>query len=300
MPVDLGQIISGQGLAAKPGPLPAGQNAVANNVHFLRRPDVRAGLLQLGVSLLTPGSSAGSAIGDAFGAAGRFHSQRRDRDIQDEQRQQVAARSEADIGRIEAETGAASARAEANRASAGYTGAQTDALSDQVSRRDAEGERKDVQISQQGRALSIEEDKLRLMRDQYRAQLLAPGTADELDDNMFEAAVKLYSAQVEARGIVGDSTDFSFDPQEFNSTLNNLRQSMGRSALLIPGQQGQGGQSTGPKQVITAAHIKQLYGEGATVDQLLSLSSQFTLTPEALQEITSILQGAKTQSQTKQ
>ena len=211
----------------------------------------------------------------------------------------LGAGSEADIGRIEAETGAASARAEANRASAGYTGAQTDSIRDQVSRRDVEGERRDVQISQQDRALSIEEDKLKLMEQQYRDQVIASGLSnwDEGDQRAWDATIKFVLGQTEAFGLIQDQEAINGVLDSINETHNRFRQVLGKPPLRDPGQQGQGlpTQNSGPRQVIELKHIQQLIKEGSRPEDLLRLFSTFTLTPEAVQEVTRILQESQTQ-----
>ena len=51
------------------------------NLGWLSRPDVRAGLLQLGVSLLS-GANLGQGLGEGFAAAGRYNTTLRDRERQ--------------------------------------------------------------------------------------------------------------------------------------------------------------------------------------------------------------------------
>ena len=148
---NLASIISGQGVAARPGPAPTrpatngltlgasiggaapsrsaavrgtptpaatgGQQEKAGLRDRLRsimsRPEMRAALMQFGVSLLSPGTTIGSSIGDAAGAAGRYGTLQRERTQQEAADKRTQEAHESGLALREEQTRLAGARADA-------------------------------------------------------------------------------------------------------------------------------------------------------------------------------------------
>ena len=295
MPADqLGQIISGQALAAPPGPppgSPSGQLPVAptgsadpvrTNLDFFRRPDVKAGLLQLGVSLLSPNGNIGTALGDAFGASGRYTTQQRQLGIDAEQREIQGRTAEADIGETQARTASRSADAAATTAGIGQRN-------------------QELTIQKQGaelakQKLGLDRERIGALKDYYRAQAryfnskagLTSGTLT--DDALFDAGIKIYVTGQETQALLNEGTG-KFDPVAFGETINGIRQQVGRPPLpaLQPGQENQLGgapsQLGQQRQVVDADKIRQLKAEGVSREDLMRLQEKFDLTPEAIEEL---------------
>ena len=135
-PAGIGEILEGRTLTPPPGPQPTGQqeqstqqapvpvqptapqpvqpsapaqqgaDAAQQNLSFLSRPDVKAALIQFGISALTPGSTIGTALGDAGGAAGRYHTQQRERAQQQREETRAQEAHDANVGLARARTDA--------------------------------------------------------------------------------------------------------------------------------------------------------------------------------------------------
>ena len=215
---------------------------IANtNLGFLQNPQVRAGLLQLGVSLLTPGSSFGSAIGDAGGAA-RAYQQGQD---QQTQQQRENERQEAEFG-LRQEESAASQR-------------NTDRAYD-------------LQLQK----LGLDKEQLSTLKQYQEAQIKQMGLkTDKTDEAIFDAAIKIYTTQLEGGALTGGDTSFNQDA--FNQVLNGLRAASGKPALA-----GGGGGPTAALPIVDADYVQSALERGISPAMMQErLQGKFQLTPEA-------------------
>ena len=269
------------------GQQPEDQKEVAGrNFAFLQRPEVKAGLLQLGVSLLSPGSSFGSALGDALGAGARYNLINRQQGFEDVERAQQAETHEAGLA-------ATQARTDATRAGIGQADRRLDigqqTVDQEALRGTRAGDQRDRELGLREKALELDKPRIDAQRNWYNAQALELARKAGLqpdtitDELLFNAAVDVTEKLTEAKSLNEGSSQFSAD--QFGTTLNGLRRSVGKPPLPIYGQQQQVSEPTGPRAVLSAKEIRALLSEGKSPTELLRLQQKFDLSPEAMQEL---------------
>lgn len=172
------------------------------NLQIFQQPEIRAGLFQLGISLLTPGSTFGSAVGDAAGAVGRYQQGQTDQQQALFDRQQ----QEAESARADEELAIQRQRSEQNQANIDRS--------------------YDLKLRQFG----LDEQQFSLLKRYQEAQIANMGlNKDGTDDAAFDAAIKIYTSQLEAAGLTGGETNFNSNA--FSQVLNGVRQSMGKPPI---------------------------------------------------------------------
>ena len=235
------------------------------NLTFLERPEIRAGLLQLGISLLTPrggglAGSLGTALGEAGQAVGRYQQQsdiRSRRQRENILAQQVDAREQE---RLDEEIQASQA--------------STDLAGEQEARLTREGK---ARIRQGDRELDLSEERDETLRNYYNGLVAgagSKGTAAQ-EKAILESAISIYNAQTAAAGEaaafvkgidVGELT--LFDQNKFTNIVNTLRRASGFGPV-------------GGKQTIDADAMQRMLDAGERPEDLLSLQEEFYVTPEA-------------------
>ena len=295
----LGNIISGQQLQAPPGP-PSTEALAEENLRFLERPEVQAGLLQLGISLLSPGD-LGSAFADAAGATGRYQQNERQRGIEDRQLEQQETQHKADIANRYASTAALRGQATESQTRARNIPVVNELRDREVTQGDRRLSQADAGLELERQRVENEQRRINLMEQQYALQAQSSGTGwGEIDKTIFTQAIDHYGKIIEAEsnlaGLTGDGTAATgWDPMRFERLHNGLRSSNGLPPItpfaggLTPSAQPmQGPQSTDPAAsayIIDAATIRQAKAEGASKERLKALLQRFRVTPEALEEI---------------
>ena len=265
----------------------ATQSTGSQYADFFKRPDIQAGLLQFLVSGMAPGSTAGTALSDAFKASNQYN-------VNQEQaaRQQWADQRQQWMDQQAAQVSAAQmAEAYANTLNKTqeypFKQDQLRQQSNLESRRlDIEKQRADTG----SRGMDIEQQRADSAGAWIQAQIQnlknAKDVPRELD--ILKEAMDIYGNVLEVQGLTGEGG--GFDPAAAQEIYQSMRDMAGLTAITEIG----GDQSTPttaptptqpqavPQEVIDVPQIRQLQSLGYTNEQLLQLKQRgYNVTPEA-------------------